>query len=105
MRKYNGKPNLDIREGFTEENNILNDTMITRICLLCCLLFKKMFIDFSDRGRERETSTGCLPGIKLATQVCTLTRNQTPNLLVYGMTLQQVEPHQPGLFAFNVNEA
>lgn len=41
MRKYNGKPNLDIREGFTEENNILNDTMITRICLLCCLLFKK----------------------------------------------------------------
>lgn len=33
------KSNLEFREGFTEEKNILNDTtIITRICLLYCLL-------------------------------------------------------------------
>ena len=50
-----------------------------------------MFID--ERERERETLIGGLPyapqwGVKPATWVCALTRNQTHDLLVYGMMLQ-----------------
>ena len=51
-----------------------------------------MFIDFRERRRERETSIGRLLyaprlGTKTATQVCVLTRNQTPSLLVHSNQL------------------
>ena len=56
-----------------------------------------MLIDL--RGRERETSIGWLPyapqlGIESATYICDLTGNQTPNILVYKMTLQPTKPHK-----------
>ena len=52
---------------------------------------------------ERKTLIGYLPyaprlGIRLATLVRALTRNRTPNLLVYKSTLQPTEPHWPGPF-------
>lgn len=50
-----------------------------------------------DEGWEEETPIGCLPfmpqqRIKLATQICTLTRNHTSNLLVH-RTLNQPMIH------------
>ena len=52
-------------------------------------------------GCERETLIGCLshmlgPGREPIAWVCALTGNRTHDLLVYGMTLQPTEPHQPG---------
>ena len=74
-----------------------------------------MFIDFKEgkRGQERdrqrewggrETSIKSMqeasftpqPGTEPTTQACALTGNQTHYLSVYGMTLQQTEPHWPG---------
>ena len=61
-----------------------------------------MLIDFRERGREgerkkhqceRETLINCLPlGIRLATQVCALSRDQTHTLLVHRTMLQATEP-------------
>lgn len=64
-------------------------------------LFLLLFFYFRERKREKETLIGCLPyaswpGIEPTTWVCTLTGNQTRNLVVYGMMLQPTEPHQPG---------
>ena len=61
---------------------------------------------FLKRGEERERNIGVkniywLPlksaptGTKPTTQACSLTRNWTHELLVYRMTLQLIEPHQP----------
>ena len=54
-----------------------------------------MFIDLREReeGGERETSVGSPPSPPPA---CTLTRDRTCNLLVYGMTLQPTEPPGQG---------
>ena len=50
---------------------------------------------------DRETLTGCLlyvpqPGIEPTAWICTLTRNQTCDFLVYRLTLRPTEPHWPG---------
>ena len=53
------------------------------------------------RGNEKKTLIGCLPyapwlGTKRTTWVCALTTDQTPNILVNGMALQQTDPPSQG---------
>ena len=65
-----------------------------------------MFIDFREQGergeKERETSISYLLlsvsqlGIEPAAWICPLTRGQTGNHLVYGMTLQPTDPPSQG---------
>ena len=67
-------------------------------------------MDFRERERKKKkTLIGCLrytpqPGVKLAAQVGTLTRNWTPNILGYGMLLQPTEPHLPELHLDGLNK-
>ena len=81
-------------------------------CPLFIYLFTSSPLDWiltleREEGTERETSIGSLPyapwlGIELTTEVCALIRDQTCNLLVYGVTLQL--SHLTGAHSCNLSE-
>ena len=91
---------IDLLQPFSTKSNFYPLVDIWQ-CLETFFII--IFFDSRERGRElRETLINCLlytpqPGTKPTAQACTLTRNQTGDLLIYGMTLQPIEPHQPGL--------
>ena len=78
-------------------------------------LLKSLFILERGRGREEgseallETLIGCLPhvpqlGTKPTTQACVLTRIRTNDLLVCGMTLNQLSYTSQGKMILFKNE-
>ena len=86
--------------------------------LVFIFLKEFVYLFLRDGGREgeregrsinvRKSSIGCLlyaphPGTKPATQACALTGNRTGNLLLCGVTSNQVSHTGPGLTNFLIN--